>query len=121
MRRLTSNSISITGLVVLGGNTSVPDPGANFRDVFAGTTSDANGLINALVKITFSYQGYQNCFNVMNEIKVCESLWEMDGVQPLTILSPGPGQNNQEICTSIAAPCGSIVHAVQRGVLCCCP
>ena len=71
---LTRNSISITGLVVLGGNTSVPDPGANFRDVFAGTTNDANGLINALVKITFSYQGYQNCFNVMNEIKVSDVL-----------------------------------------------
>jgi amino acid transporter len=54
---------------VLGGNTSIPDPGVNFRDSFAGTTSDANGLVNALVRITFSYQGFQNCFNVMNEIK----------------------------------------------------
>jgi amino acid transporter len=62
--------ISITGLVVLGGNTSIADPSANFRDAFEGTTSDANGLINALVRITFSYQGYQNCFNMMNEVKV---------------------------------------------------
>ncbi|GAB7324404.1 hypothetical protein MBLNU13_g08342t1 [Cladosporium sp. NU13] len=61
--------ISITGLVVLGGNTSIADPGANFRDAFAGTSTDANGLVNALVRITFSYQGFQNCFNVMNEIK----------------------------------------------------
>ena len=66
---ILANSISITGLVVLGGNTSIADPGANFRDSFAGTTGDANGLVNALVRITFSYQGFQNCFNVMNEIK----------------------------------------------------
>ena len=76
---LTPNSISITGLVVLGGNTSIADPGANFRDAFAGTTSDANGLVNALVRITFSYQGFQNCFNVMNEIKVGDVLGK---VQP---------------------------------------
>jgi hypothetical protein len=71
---LILNSISITGLVVLGGNTSIADPGANFRDAFAGTSTDANGLINALVRITFSYHGFQNCFNVMNEIKVSDSL-----------------------------------------------
>lgn len=65
------NSISLTGLVVLGGHTSVVDPGANFRDAFVGTRTDANGLVNALVRITFSYQGFQNCFNVMNEIRVC--------------------------------------------------
>jgi hypothetical protein len=69
-----TNSISITGLVVLGGNTSIADPSANFRDAFAGTTSDANGLVNALVRITFSYQGYQNCFNIMNEVKVGNAL-----------------------------------------------
>lgn len=60
--------------MVLGGNTSIADPNANFRDAFAGTSSDANGLINALVRITFSYQGFQNCFNVMNEIKVGDVL-----------------------------------------------
>jgi len=70
-----ANSISITGLIVLGGNTSIADPGANFRDSFAGTTGDANGLVNALVRITFSYQGFQNCFNVMNEIKVSSVAW----------------------------------------------
>lgn len=63
--------------MVLGGNTSIADPSANFRDVFAGTTSDANGLVNALVRITFSYQGYQNCFNVMNEVKVRDGMTEM--------------------------------------------
>ncbi|KAM0717828.1 hypothetical protein Q7P37_006160 [Cladosporium fusiforme] len=61
--------ISLTGLIVLGGHTSVADPGLNFRDAFYGTRTDANGLVNALVRITFSYQGFQNCFNMMNEIK----------------------------------------------------
>jgi hypothetical protein len=77
---LTPNSISITGLVVLGGNTSIADPGANFRDAFAGTSTDANGLINALVRITFSYHGFQNCFNVMNEIKVSDILGKVQSV-----------------------------------------
>ncbi|OJD31604.1 high-affinity methionine permease [Diplodia corticola] len=61
--------ISITGLVCLGGHTSVADPTINFHDAFAGTTGNGNGLANALVKITFAYSGYQNAFNVMNEIK----------------------------------------------------
>lgn len=65
----TKNSISITGLVCLGGNTSVADPKMNFRNSFEGTTGNGNGLANALVKITFAYSGYQNAFNVMNEIK----------------------------------------------------
>jgi hypothetical protein len=30
--------------------------------------------VNALVRITFSYQGYQNCFNIMNEVKVGNAL-----------------------------------------------
>ena len=65
-------SISITGLVVLGGNvSSVPDPGANFRNAFEGTTNSAYGLINALVGINFAYEGYANAFNMVNEVKVC--------------------------------------------------
>lgn len=63
-------SISIAGLVCLGGHTPVADPGLNFRDVFSGTTSDGNGLANALVKITFAYAGFTNGFNMMNEVKV---------------------------------------------------
>ncbi|KAB2569587.1 High-affinity methionine permease [Lasiodiplodia theobromae] len=61
--------ISITGLVVLGGNTSVADPNANFRDAFAGTSSNGNAMANALVKVTFAYEGYANAFNMMNEVK----------------------------------------------------
>lgn len=47
----------------------VPDPGVNFRDAFSGTTNDGNGLASALVSIVFSYKGYQNAFNVVNEIR----------------------------------------------------
>jgi amino acid transporter len=64
------HSISITGFVVLGRNVpSIQDPGANFRDAFQGTTNSGNDLAVALVNIVFSYTGYQNAFNVVNEIK----------------------------------------------------
>jgi hypothetical protein len=56
--------------VVLGGHTSVKNPGANFNDAFSGTTSNGYGLANALVKINFAYQGYTNAFNVVAEVKV---------------------------------------------------
>ncbi|PPQ77115.1 hypothetical protein CVT25_010809 [Psilocybe cyanescens] len=61
--------IAITGLVVLGGNTRVEDPRANFRDSFAGTTSNGNGLATALVKVNFAYAGFENAFNVLNEVR----------------------------------------------------
>ena len=64
-------SISITGLVVLGGHTRVKDSHANFRDSFHGTAGNGYGLSNALVKINFAYAGYTNAFNVVNEVKVC--------------------------------------------------
>lgn len=61
--------ISITGLVVLGGKTKITNPTANFHNAFESSGTDGNGLANALVKITFAYSGYQNAFNVANEIK----------------------------------------------------
>ncbi|RXW21755.1 hypothetical protein EST38_g4092 [Candolleomyces aberdarensis] len=61
--------ISITGLVVLGGHTRVEDPHANFRRAFEGTTSNGNGLATALVKVNFAYAGFENAFNVLNEVK----------------------------------------------------
>ncbi|KLU91233.1 high-affinity methionine permease [Magnaporthiopsis poae ATCC 64411] len=64
--------IGILGLAVLGGNVDkrrVPDPGRNFRNSFDGTTTSGNNLSSALVSIVFSYTGYQNAFNVVNEIK----------------------------------------------------
>ncbi|PQE23859.1 high-affinity methionine permease protein [Rutstroemia sp. NJR-2017a BBW] len=69
IKLLTLVLISITGLVVLGGHTSVKNPGANFNDAFSGTTSNGYGLANALVKINFAYAGYTNAFNVVAEVK----------------------------------------------------
>ncbi|KAF8628004.1 hypothetical protein AX15_004124 [Amanita polypyramis BW_CC] len=66
---LTLIFISITGFVVLGGHTRVKDPHANFRNAFAGTSRDGNGLANALIKVNFAYSGYENAFNVLNEVK----------------------------------------------------
>jgi len=36
---------------------------------FEGTGNDAYNLCNALVSIIYSYWGYNNCFNVTNEVK----------------------------------------------------
>lgn len=66
---LTLVFISVTGLVVLGGHTKVEKPLANFENPFEGKAT-AYGLTNALYKIIFSYAGYTNAFNVVNEVKV---------------------------------------------------
>ena len=56
--------------MVLGGNVPhIPDPGANFRNAFEGTTTNGNDLAVALVNIVFTYTGFSNAFNVVNEIK----------------------------------------------------
>ncbi|KAF7557040.1 hypothetical protein G7046_g6128 [Stylonectria norvegica] len=62
--------ISISGLVVLGGNVkSIPHPKANFHNAFEGVQPNGNDLASALVSIVFSYAGYYNAFYVVNEIK----------------------------------------------------
>ncbi|KAK9770065.1 putative High-affinity methionine permease [Seiridium cardinale] len=65
---LTLIFISITGWVVLSGKTSVPDPYANFVNSFEGKATPY-GLTNSLVKIVFSYAGYENAFNLVNEVR----------------------------------------------------
>lgn len=67
---LTLIFIGITGLVVLGGNVPrVLEPRTNFINAFEGRAT-AYGLTNALYRIVFSYAGYDNAFNVVNEVKV---------------------------------------------------
>ncbi|KAI1846225.1 hypothetical protein JX265_010602 [Neoarthrinium moseri] len=66
---LTLVFISITGWVVLSGRTSVANPHANFENAFEGKATPY-GLTNSLVKIIFAYAGYENAFNVVNEVKV---------------------------------------------------
>ncbi|KAJ5603149.1 hypothetical protein N7537_006105 [Penicillium hordei] len=62
--------VIVTGFVVLGGNTKVKNPKANFQDAWSGSsTASAYGLTTALYRITFSYGGYNNAFNVANEVK----------------------------------------------------
>lgn len=62
--------ISISGLVILGGHVGrVENPGSNFSNGFAGTTSSGNDLAVAMVNIVFAYTGWQNAFNMANEIK----------------------------------------------------
>ena len=70
MKLVTLVFVAITGLVVLGGHTSVHNPTANFTNAFEGTRKGGYGVTNALVKIIFSYSGYENAFNVVNEVKV---------------------------------------------------
>ncbi|KAK0707894.1 amino acid permease-domain-containing protein [Lasiosphaeris hirsuta] len=66
---LTLIFISLTGLIVLGGHVKrVPDPHANFVKPFEGEATPY-GLTNALYKIVFSYAGFENAFNVVNEVK----------------------------------------------------
>jgi hypothetical protein len=44
---------------------------ANWRDPWRGTEgASAYGATNAVIKLIFSYAGYQNAFSVANEIKV---------------------------------------------------
>lgn len=63
--------VIVTGFVILGGNTKIENPTANFKNSFKGTeAASAYGLTNALYRIIFSYGGYNNAFNVVNEVKV---------------------------------------------------
>ncbi|KAF2440153.1 amino acid transporter [Karstenula rhodostoma CBS 690.94] len=68
VKLLTLIFIAITGFVVLGGNTKVEDPKINFEDSFAGAAT-AYGATNAMYKIVFSYAGFENAFNVVNEVR----------------------------------------------------
>ncbi|KAJ0329392.1 hypothetical protein COL5a_003948 [Colletotrichum fioriniae] len=62
--------VIITGFVVLGGGTRVEKPTANFQDAWSGSkTASAYGMTTALYRIIFSYGGYNNAFNVANEVK----------------------------------------------------
>lgn len=62
--------IAIAGLVIAGGHVSrIENPGINFKNGFAGTTSSGYNLSQAMVNISFVFQGWQNAFNMANEIK----------------------------------------------------
>ncbi|KAF2811971.1 high affinity methionine permease [Mytilinidion resinicola] len=70
IKLLTLIFIGITGLVVLGGHTRVKDPTVNFRNAFEGSSdATAYGATNAIYKVIFAYAGYDNAFNLVNEVK----------------------------------------------------
>ncbi|KAJ7271280.1 amino acid permease-domain-containing protein [Mycena haematopus] len=69
LKTVTLVFIAITGFVVLGGHTKVQDPHANFHNSFAGSTKSGNNIANALVKINYSFTGYTNAINLINEIE----------------------------------------------------
>jgi hypothetical protein len=51
----------------------VADPRINWRNAWEGTSeASAYGATNAMIKLIFSYAGYQNAFSVVNEIKVSQ-------------------------------------------------
>ncbi|KAI0160469.1 amino acid permease-domain-containing protein [Xylariaceae sp. FL1272] len=80
--------VFITGFVVLGGHVSrVPDPGANFRHAFEGTTTSGYDLSVAIVNIIFAYTGYQNAFALVNEIKDPISTLKRNGTISVAIVS----------------------------------
>ncbi|KAK5662270.1 hypothetical protein OQA88_8175 [Cercophora sp. LCS_1] len=84
---LTLIFIALTGLIVLGGHVSrVPDPHANFSNAFEGRASPY-GLTNALYKIIFSYAGFENAFNVVNEVKNPVKQLRRNGFLALTIVA----------------------------------
>lgn len=63
--------IVVTGWAVLGGATSdrIPDPNANFRNAFAGSSGSGYEWAIALYKVLNSYTGWSNASYVLNEVK----------------------------------------------------
>ncbi|KAF6220071.1 hypothetical protein HO133_003202 [Letharia lupina] len=62
--------IVITGWVVLGGKVhKIPDPGASFRNSFAGSSSSGYEYATALFKVLNSYAGWSNAAYVLNEVR----------------------------------------------------
>ncbi|PWN49405.1 amino acid transporter [Violaceomyces palustris] len=61
--------VAISGLVVLAGGTKVKGVrDHNFHDAFRGTSKSGNAWAQAVVKIVFSFAGWNNANNVLNEI-----------------------------------------------------
>lgn len=76
--------IAITGLVVLGGGTSVENPKANFANAMDGATHDPNSIANAIIKISFSYGGTQYAFGVVSELKAQRRYTGYTKIVPIT-------------------------------------
>jgi len=63
-------SVVITGLYILiFGISSVPDPRANFRDPFAGSSQNSYDYALGLLKVMSTYHGWSSPTYVLNEVK----------------------------------------------------
>jgi hypothetical protein len=94
----------------------VEDPTANFRNAFEGETT-GYGLTNALVKIIFAYAGYENAFNIANEIKVsCLSRAPTLGQLLICLLEPRQDHQTQwnHCPSSDLYPLSSREHSLLR-------
>ncbi|KAL1959714.1 hypothetical protein VTO42DRAFT_1300 [Malbranchea cinnamomea] len=60
--------IVFCGFVVLGGRTSVQDPG-NFKDLWGGNPTSAYGVVTALYGVIWSYIGYSNANYALSETR----------------------------------------------------
>lgn len=109
--------VIVTGFVILGGNTKIENPTANFKNSFDGTgTASAYGLTNALYRIIFSYGGYNNAFNVVNEVKVwCLAAQHPSSTQANFFLEPC--QVPAEVRLPGSLYCIHTLHPCQRGIL----
>ncbi|TBU25667.1 high affinity methionine permease [Dichomitus squalens] len=72
--------IVVSGWAVLAGNTSVTDPHANFRNVFAGSSHSSNDYATAMFKVLNAYNGWSNVNYVLNNVK--------DPIRTLKIAGP---------------------------------
>lgn len=60
----------LTGLFILTfGISTIPDPGANFRNPFAGSSQSSYDYVLALFKVISIYAGWNNAAYVLNEVK----------------------------------------------------
>ncbi|CDO71025.1 hypothetical protein BN946_scf184844.g29 [Trametes cinnabarina] len=61
--------VVVSGWVVLSGHTRVPDPHANFRHAFAGSSNSSNDYATATFKVLNAYAGWSNVNYVLNNVK----------------------------------------------------
>ncbi|KAJ5086467.1 amino acid transporter [Penicillium alfredii] len=85
----TLGMVKIVGLVVIislgiaalfGQVSEVPDPLANFRHPFAGSSSNFSDYVVAVFKILVAFQGWNNASYVLDEIKQPRSTLKQAGV-----------------------------------------
>ncbi|KAG8874531.1 hypothetical protein FRB98_008361, partial [Tulasnella sp. 332] len=60
--------IILTGFAVLSGMTRVEDPVANLRDPFAGSVLSVNALVTGILKIDYTFLGWNHAVNFLAEV-----------------------------------------------------